>query len=221
MCDSEITLIDFEEYNTSIPEEINENDIDQIALASARALLNSDENDDVDWSEIEFEGPKNYDYNNSFQTINDDIDIKIEKTFVQNLVAKLSSVFDHPNSAIHYLFENVLEINEKVATRHHSRDVNHYTYTQLENMKKQKDSQVSNHTQVSTVQQHTSLELQQESLSSKTDHLKKIRCITTDAEKAILVQLFEFEKELPEITISKVLSEIQTVSSNWTAKRVK
>ncbi|CAI2191474.1 13457_t:CDS:2, partial [Funneliformis geosporum] len=79
--------------------------------------------------------------------------------------------------------------------------VNHYTYTQLENMKKQKDSQVS--------------------LSSETDHPRKIRHITTDAEKAILVQLFEFEKELPEIAISKVLSEIQTVSSNWTAERVK
>ncbi|CAI2191481.1 18109_t:CDS:1, partial [Funneliformis geosporum] len=42
------TLMDFEEYYTNAPEEINENNIDQIAFASARVLLNNDENDDVD-----------------------------------------------------------------------------------------------------------------------------------------------------------------------------
>ncbi|CAI2183457.1 10709_t:CDS:2 [Funneliformis geosporum] len=41
-------IICYIKYNTSAPEEINENDIDQIVLANARALLNSDENDDVD-----------------------------------------------------------------------------------------------------------------------------------------------------------------------------
>ncbi|CAI2181380.1 13493_t:CDS:2, partial [Funneliformis geosporum] len=63
----EFTLMDFEKYNTSAPEEINENDIDQIALASAQALLNSDENDDVDWSEVELKEPENSDYNNFFK----------------------------------------------------------------------------------------------------------------------------------------------------------
>ncbi|CAI2199979.1 9811_t:CDS:1, partial [Funneliformis geosporum] len=85
---------------------------------------------------------------------------------------KLSFAFDHSNFATYYLFENVPEINKKginnilsfyesdkshfeqvllqniyktktqVVTRRHSQDINHYTYTQLENMKKQKDSQV-------------------------------------------------------------------------------
>ncbi|CAI2194999.1 18954_t:CDS:1, partial [Funneliformis geosporum] len=142
----------------------------------------------------------------------------INKKGINNILSFYESDKSHFEQV---LLQNIYKTKTQVVTRRHSQDINHYTYTQLENMKKQKDSQVSNHTQVSTVQQHTSLELQQESLSSKTDHLKKIRCITTDAEKAILVQLFEFEKELPEITISKVLSEIQTVSSNWTAKRVK
>ncbi len=41
-------------------------DIDQIALASARTLLNNDENDDMDWSEVELEGPEDSDHSNSF-----------------------------------------------------------------------------------------------------------------------------------------------------------
>ena len=48
MSDSEFTFMDFEKYNTSILEEKSEDDIDQIALASAWVLLNNDENDDMD-----------------------------------------------------------------------------------------------------------------------------------------------------------------------------
>jgi len=39
--------------------------------------------------------------------------------------------------------------------------------------------------------------------------------------KAILDQLFEFEEKLSKITISKVLSELQTISLDWIAERVK
>ena len=38
--------------------------------------------------------------------------------------------------------------------------------------------------------------------------------------KNILVQLFEFEEKIPEIAILKVLSELQTISSDWTVERV-
>ncbi len=48
MSDFEFTYMDFEECSTSASKENNKN-IDQIALASARALLNNyDENDDMD-----------------------------------------------------------------------------------------------------------------------------------------------------------------------------
>ncbi|CAG8694227.1 3674_t:CDS:2, partial [Funneliformis caledonium] len=47
-CDSEFTSMDSEEYNTSTLKEKSEDDIDQIALASAQTLLNNDENDDID-----------------------------------------------------------------------------------------------------------------------------------------------------------------------------
>ena len=58
------------------------------------------------------------------------------------------------------------------------------------------------------------------SLLSDTSHSKKKRHTTTDAEKNILIQLFEFEEKIPEIAISKVLSELQTISSDWTVERV-
>ena len=48
MSDSEFTYMDFEECSTSASKESNEN-IDQITLASAQALLNDyNENDDID-----------------------------------------------------------------------------------------------------------------------------------------------------------------------------
>ena len=77
MSDFEFTYMDFEECSTSASKENNKN-IDQIALASARALLNNyDENDDMDQNEVE---PENSDScSNSFQT-NDDIDVEIERT---------------------------------------------------------------------------------------------------------------------------------------------
>ena len=58
--------MDFEEYNTSTLKEKNEDNINQITLASAWALLNNDENDDMDWSEVELEGPEDSDHSNSF-----------------------------------------------------------------------------------------------------------------------------------------------------------
>ncbi len=82
MSDSEFTYMDFEEYSTSAFEESNEN-IDQIALTSAQALLNDyDENDDMDWSEVEPEDSDSY--SNSFQ-INDDIDVEIERISMQGI----------------------------------------------------------------------------------------------------------------------------------------
>ncbi|CAG8676049.1 4532_t:CDS:2 [Funneliformis caledonium] len=119
MSDLEFTSIDFEKYNTNTLEEKSDDDIDQIALASARALLDNDENNDMDWSE------------------------------------------------------------------------------------------------------NTSSSSQQTSLSSDISHPRKLCRITTNAKKAILDQLFEFEEKLPETAILKVLSELQTIFLDWTAERVK
>ncbi|CAG8736549.1 5344_t:CDS:2, partial [Funneliformis mosseae] len=58
-------------------------------------------------------------------------------------------------------------------------------------------------------------------LLSDTSHPKKIHHTTTNAEKAILDQLFEFEEKLPETVILEVLSELQAISSDWMAERVK
>ncbi|CAG8570829.1 16201_t:CDS:1 [Funneliformis caledonium] len=69
-------------------------------------------------------------------------------------------------------------------------------------MKKRKVGQIDNSTHPSIVQQHTLLPLLL-SLPSDTNHLKKIRRITTNAEKAILNQLFEFGEKPPEIAILK------------------
>ena len=177
--------------------------------------------------------------------------IKSRKDSLWSLVTKLLSAFDHPNPATHYLFENAPEINEKgiknilsfyesgksrfqqillqdvykteprVTAGHRARDISHYTYTQLESIKKQKSRQVDDPTHLSIVQQSTSSASQQVSLPSEINHPRKIRRTTTNAEKGILAQLFEFEERIPDIATSKVLSELQTVSSDWTAERVK
>jgi len=48
----------------------------------------------MDWSEVELEGPEDSDHSNSFQTINDDIDIEIKRISVQNLNLTLCVVVD-------------------------------------------------------------------------------------------------------------------------------
>ncbi|CAI2164547.1 3343_t:CDS:2 [Funneliformis geosporum] len=161
--------MDFEEYNTSTSEERNENDINQIALASTRTLLNSDENDNVDWSETSVQS------------------LTLTPCLVMNAIQGEIKCYNG--------ITNLRRLEQMIGTWEIDIDV-------VENIK-------------SDLYQLEVL------LSSETDHLRKIRHITTNAEKAILIKLFEFEKELPEIANSKVLSKIQTVSSNWTAERVK
>ncbi|CAG8524374.1 9504_t:CDS:2, partial [Cetraspora pellucida] len=54
-----------------------------------------------------------------------------------------------------------------------------------------------------------------------TNSLKWSCHITTDIKKSILVQLFKFGNNVSEIEFTKVLEELQTVSSDWTEKKVK
>ncbi|CAG8729352.1 9412_t:CDS:2, partial [Funneliformis mosseae] len=115
---------------------------------------------------------------------------------------KLSSAFDHSNSIMHHLFENALEINEKGIKNILSFYESGKSYFQQILMQDiyKTESQI---------------------LLSDTSHLRKICHITTNAEKAILDQLFEFEEKPPETAILKVLLELQAIFSDWMAKRVK
>lgn len=153
------------------------------------------------------------------------------------LATKLSSAFEHSDPAIPYLFEGAPEINEKgienllslyesgklrlkqilkqdvykteprVSAGRRKRSVNRYTYAQLEKMKKQKGVQISSTSQVSITQQDTS-----PSLSATEQKRHK----TTEAEKAVLSQLFGVDKNLLENKIEEVLPDLP----GWDSKRV-
>ncbi|CAG8711815.1 12914_t:CDS:2, partial [Funneliformis mosseae] len=62
-------------------------------------------------------------------------------------------------------------------------NISHYTYTQLESIKKQKSRQVDDPTHLSIIQQSTSSASQQVLLPSEINHPRKIRRTTTNAEK--------------------------------------
>ncbi|CAG8448647.1 6454_t:CDS:2 [Funneliformis mosseae] len=131
---------------------------------------------------------------------------------IVSLVEKLSSVFDHSNSTMHHLFENASEINEKGIKN----ILSFYEFN------KSRFQQILMQNVYKTESQITyTLSSLQQVLLSDTSHSRKIRCITTNVEKAILDQLFEFEEKPPETVILKVLSKLQAISSDWTAERVK
>jgi len=52
--------------------------------------------------------------------------------------------------------QDVYKTESRVTVKRRARDVSHYTYAQLESMKKQKSSKVNNPTRSSIVQQYTS-----------------------------------------------------------------
>jgi hypothetical protein len=168
--------------------------------------------------------------------------IKSHKDSLWSLVTKLSSAFEHPNPAAHYLFESTPEISEngiknilsfyesgkscfqqilaqdvyktepRVAVGRRIQNISYYTYAKLESAEKHKPVEAP------TVQQNTP-----PTSPPASEPIRQIqsRRITTGEEKMILAQLFEFEENLPESAILKVLSELQTVSLDWTVERVK
>ncbi|CAI2168521.1 10943_t:CDS:2 [Funneliformis geosporum] len=246
--------MDFEEYNTSTSEERNENDINQIALASTRTLLNSDENDNVDWSETSVQSLtltpclvmnaiqgeiKCYNGITNLRRLEQmigtwEIDIDVVENIKSDLyqlefcisVIKKSDKGQKYISCIEYekhCDDTVIEKNllKMEASKLLSKL---FIRTALKLGKVELNKLINERTHIVILEKALKMKDKlgiEVLLSSETDHLRKIRHITTNAEKAILIKLFEFEKELPEIANSKVLSKIQTVSSNWTAERVK
>lgn len=57
-------------------------------------------------------------------------------------------------------------------------------------------------------------------ITFRTDSQKKKYCTIMEIEKVMLDQLFKFEK-LAETIILEVLSQLQTISSNWTTEGIK
>ena len=85
MSNSEFTYFDFEECNAFKENSDEDVFVDQIAFASARALLNNDNDDgddEIDLTEIEVEDSDLYD--ESFSTAHD-VDTIIERTSTKNL----------------------------------------------------------------------------------------------------------------------------------------
>ncbi|CAG8697566.1 10729_t:CDS:1, partial [Ambispora gerdemannii] len=119
---------------------------------------------------------------------------------------------------------DVYKTEPRVTAGRRTRNINRYTHAQLEGIEKRKSDQANNSPQASTIQQDTLSASRQISLppeTAETDHPRQRRRITTEAEKTILAQLFEFEEKLPETAILKVMSELQTVFSDWTVGRVR
>ncbi|KAF0333074.1 hypothetical protein F8M41_017063 [Gigaspora margarita] len=126
--------------------------------------------------------------------------IKSRKYSLWLLVANLLSAFNNPNPMTNDLFKNASEINQEgienillfyetdklcfqevlaqdvyktmpKTPEYHTRNINHYTYAQLDSIKKQKKNQIDNFNQELIVEQDT-LVLQQASTSSVTNPLK-------------------------------------------------
>ncbi|CAG8802087.1 17414_t:CDS:2, partial [Racocetra fulgida] len=164
--------------------------------------------------------------------------------YVDDIVLSQNS---HPTT--HHLFEEAPEINEESVknilsfyetgklrfqevlaedvyktkprtSKRRTRNINRYTYTYFESIRKQKRRQIGNPIQESIVQQNTLISQQTSSLSSSTTNPYKRPCrTTTEPEKTILAQLFELEDTVSENEIQKVLSELLTVSPDWTKER--
>ena len=176
--------------------------------------------------------------------------IKSRKDSLWFLVANLSSAFDSPDPTTHYLFEDAPEINKEGVenifsfyetgklrfqevleedvyktkprtSKRRVRNINRYTYAQLESIKKQKRRQIDDSIQESIFQQNT--QQAPSSSSSAPNPLKRSRRTTSEIEKTILAPLFELEGEdtILENEIQKVLVELQTVSSDWSEARIK
>ncbi|CAG8749667.1 19118_t:CDS:2 [Cetraspora pellucida] len=158
--------------------------------------------------------------------------IKSHKDSFWSLVANLLSTFDHPNPTTYYLFEDVPEFSkegienllsfyetEKLCFQEMLEEDVYKTKCQTS-----KYNQIDNSIQESIDQQDTLILQQTLSLSSSaTNPFKYSCCITTEAEKTILAQLFKLGDSdiASENKIKKVLSELLTISSDWTEKRVK
>ncbi|CAG8487511.1 2169_t:CDS:2 [Scutellospora calospora] len=114
------------------------------------------------------------------------------------------------------LDQDVYKTEPRSTSKCHMCNVNSYTYTQLkdkEDKEKKTNKRVDNLPQESIIQESISSTSQQMQLPFETDRTKNTRCKTTEAEKAIHDQLFESE-ELSETTVSNVLLQLNTVSSD-------
>ena len=88
-------------------------------------------------------------------------------------------------------------------------------------MKKQKCNQVSNPIQELNVQQQNTLVPEQNSSSSSVNPLKCSRRTTSEVERTILSQLLELGDTISINGIQEAVSDLNTVSSDWTDKRVR
>ncbi|CAG8793945.1 8269_t:CDS:1, partial [Gigaspora rosea] len=66
------------------------------------------------------------------------------------------------------------------------------------------------------VQESTSQQILQ---PSEINRSRQTRRATTEAERNILLQLFEDGERMPEVVIPKVILELQTISSDWNEER--
>lgn len=157
--------------------------------------------------------------------------IKSRKDSLWSLVAKLSSAFGDPNPATHYLFKNAPEISENGIKNISFYESGKLRFQQILTQDVYKTEprvatgcrvRIHSHStwEYGEIQTSPSVNCSTEHFISIWSHPKQTRRVTTDAEKTILTQLFRFE-DLPESAISEVLSELQTVSSGWTAERIK
>jgi len=157
-----------------------------------------------------------------------------------SLIANLSSAFESSNPET--LFENAPEINDKgienilscyeagklrfeqilaqdvrkseprVSVGRRKRNIAYYTYAKLMEMKKSK----SKSTRQKAVSKPVERSSNQATLSTPPE-MKQTRRPTTEAEKAILAQLFEIDNESVEARIDQVVSQLQ----GWDKSRVK
>ncbi|CAG8557516.1 13746_t:CDS:1, partial [Racocetra fulgida] len=108
---------------------------------------------------------------------------------------------------------------EPQTPRRRVRNVNYYTCAQIESMKKQKCKQVSNPIQESNVQQQNTLVPEQTSFSA--NPLKRLHRTTSEIERTILSRLLELGDTISNNKIQEAVSDLNTVSSDWTDKKVR
>ncbi|CAG8453510.1 10786_t:CDS:1 [Racocetra fulgida] len=173
--------------------------------------------------------------------------IKSCKDSLWLLATELLSAFDYPDPTTHFMFEDAPEISEDgiknilsfyefgkscfqqvlaedvykteiPAPGHSLRNINSYSYAKLDIIKKQKNKNKGKNSM--RIQEDVSTSHQMP-LPSEANLPKQTRHTTTDAEKQILAKLFQAEEGMPETIIPIIVTELQTVSLDWTKERVK
>ncbi|CAG8749186.1 2962_t:CDS:2 [Cetraspora pellucida] len=151
--------------------------------------------------------------------------IKSRKDSLWSLVETLTFVFNHPNPTEHYLFENIPEINEEGIRKILSfYETGKLRFQEVLEEDVYKTKPRTSKRRIRSVNCYSSSELNLENIKNKrnrADNSAQEPIVQPDTEKNILAQLFRFGDCVPDAEFLKVLTELQTVSSNWTEKRVK